>query len=54
MNELFREIVKKTHPDLNKNLPEEDMEERVDLYNEAVKGKNRGNFLSALCAFVSF
>lgn len=48
MNELFREIVKKTHPDLNKNLPEEDMEERVDLYNEAVKGKNRGNFRKIL------
>ena len=48
MNDLFREIVKKTHPDLNKDLPQEEMEERVDLYNEAVKGKQGGNLRKIL------
>ena len=29
MNNLFREVVKKTHPDLNANLPAEDLEEKI-------------------------
>tara|TARA_B100000989_G_scaffold204603_1_gene154893 strand:+ start:626 stop:1306 length:681 start_codon:yes stop_codon:yes gene_type:complete len=48
MNDLFREIVKKTHPDLNKDLPQEEMEEMVDLYNEAVKGKQGGDLRKIL------
>ena len=39
MNELFREIVKKTHPDLNKKPTRGRYGRTVDLYNEAVKGK---------------
>jgi len=48
MNNLFREIVRQTHPDLNKNLPEDDAEEKLDLYNEAVQGKQNGNFRKIL------
>jgi len=48
MNELFREIVKKTHPDLNKNLTDDEVEDRLELYNEAVKGKQGGDFRKIL------
>ena len=48
VNNLFREVVKKTHPDLNKNLPEEELEEMLDLYNEAVESKQNGDFRKIL------
>ena len=48
MNEVFREIVKKTHPDLNKSLTEEELEEKVELYNQAIEGKQDGNFRKVL------
>lgn len=48
MNNLFREVVKKTHPDLNKDLPEEELEERLDLYNEVIQGKQNGDFRKIL------
>ena len=48
VNNLFREVVKKTHPDLNKDLPEEELEERLDLYNEVIEGKQNGDFRKIL------
>lgn len=48
MNELFREIVKKTHPDSNRNLTDDEVEDRLELYNEAVKGKQGGDFRKIL------
>ena len=48
MNDLFREVVKKTHPDLNKNLPEDELNERLDMYNEVVAGKQDGDFRKIL------
>ena len=48
MNNLFREIVIKTHPDKNSNLPEEELKRKVELYQEAIEGKKRGNFRKIL------
>lgn len=48
MNDLFREVVKKTHPDLNKNLPEDELNERLDMYNQVVAGKQDGDFRKIL------
>lgn len=48
VNNLFREVVKKTHPDLNKDLTGEELEERLDLYNEVVEGKQNGDFRKIL------
>jgi hypothetical protein len=48
MNDLFREVVKKTHPDLNKNLPKDELNERLDMYNEVVEGKQSGDFRKIL------
>lgn len=42
--ELFREIVKQTHPDKTKDLPEEEVEARAELYQEATEGKMSGDF----------
>lgn len=44
INDLFRQVAIKTHPDKNKDLPEEELEERKKLFNEAVKGKDSGDF----------
>ena len=44
INDLFRQVAIKTHPDKNKDLPPEEIEERKKLFNEAVKGKDSGNF----------
>lgn len=44
INDLFRQVVIKTHPDKNKDLSEEELEERKNLFNEAVKGKDSGDF----------
>ena len=44
IKDLYREIVKATHPDKTKNLSEEEIQERTDLYNEVVQGKQDGNF----------
>jgi hypothetical protein len=41
---LYREIVKSTHPDKTKDLSENEIEERKELYYEAVKGKKEGDF----------
>lgn len=48
MNDLFREVVKKTHPDLNKNLPEDQINDRLDMYNEVIEGKQNGDFRKIL------
>ena len=48
VNRLFTEIVKKTHPDKNNNIPEKELEKKVDLYNQAVEGKRSGNFRKVL------
>lgn len=48
MNNLFREIVVKTHPDKNSNLPEEELERKVDLYQQAIEGRDKGNFRKIL------
>jgi hypothetical protein len=48
MNDLFREVVKKTHPDLNKDLPENETNERLDMYNEVIEGKQNGDFRKIL------
>ena len=50
INDLFREVVKKTHPDLNQNLPEEEKLERLNLYNEIIEGKQGGDFRKILQA----
>lgn len=42
--ELYREIVKQTHPDKTKNLSEEEIESRAELYQEATEGKMSGDF----------
>ena len=39
---LFREIAIKTHPDKNKNLAEEQLNEHKKLFNEAAKAKKEG------------
>lgn len=44
IKELYREIVKATHPDKTKNLSEQQIEERKQLYLDAVQGKKDGNF----------
>lgn len=44
IKDLYREIVKATHPDKTKNLSEEEIESRNELYNEAVQGKQEGDF----------
>lgn len=41
---LYREIVKSTHPDKTKDLSESEIEDRKELYYEAVKGKRDGDF----------
>ena len=48
MNEVFREVVKQTHPDLNKNLSDDELNERVDMYNEVTEGKQNGDFRKIL------
>ena len=44
MKNLFREIMIKTHPDKNSNLPEEELERKVEIYQQAIEGKENGNF----------
>lgn len=44
INDLFREIVKRTHPDLNKK----NQKEQLEFYNEAVEGKKNGDFRKIL------
>ena len=48
MNEVFREVVKQTHPDLNKNLSDDELNERVDMYNQVTEGKQNGDFRKIL------
>ena len=48
VKELYREIVKNTHPDMLEGLSEEEMEERSDLYRKAVEGKKDGDFYKIL------
>lgn len=44
LKDLYREIVKATHPDKTKNLSEDEIEERKELYLEAVRGKQEGDY----------
>lgn len=44
VKELYREIVKSTHPDMLSGLSEEEIEERAELYRQAVEGKRQGDF----------
>ena len=44
LKDLYREIVKATHPDKTKDLPEHEIEERKELYHEAVRGKQEGDY----------
>jgi len=44
MKDLYREIVKATHPDKTQNLDENEIEERTQLYQEAVSGKQKGDY----------
>ena len=44
LKDLYREIVKATHPDKTKDLPEDEIEERKQLYHEAVRGKQSGDY----------
>ena len=48
MNEVCREVVKQTHPDLNKNLSDDELNERVDMYNQVTEGKQNGDFRKIL------
>lgn len=43
IKELYREIVKNTHPDKTQNLSEEEIESRAELYHEATDGKTSGD-----------
>tara|TARA_Y100000361_G_scaffold29586_1_gene24478 strand:- start:16093 stop:16764 length:672 start_codon:yes stop_codon:yes gene_type:complete len=47
-NELYREIVKITHPDKTRDLSDEEIEERIELYREATLGKEDGDFNKVL------
>lgn len=44
IKEIYREIVKLTHPDKNKELPEKENEHMTDLYHQASEGKETGSF----------
>lgn len=44
IKDLYREIVKATHPDKTQNLPEHEIEERKELYLDAVRGKQEGDY----------
>jgi|13_taG_2_1085334.scaffolds.fasta_scaffold10496_3 hypothetical protein len=44
VKELYREIVKNTHPDMLSGLSEDEIEERAELYRQAVEGKKEGDF----------
>ena len=44
LKDLYREIVKATHPDKTKNLPDSEIEDRKQLYLEAVRGKQDGDY----------
>lgn len=44
IKELYREIVKITHPDKNRNLSEVESEYMANLYYEAIEGKTSGDF----------
>ena len=48
VKELYREIVKNTHPDMLEGLSDDEMEERADLYRKAVEGKKDGDFYKIL------
>jgi hypothetical protein len=47
-NDLYREIVKITHPDKTRDLSDEEIEERIELYREATAGKKDGDFNKVL------
>lgn len=44
IKDLYREIVKATHPDKTANLSDQEIEERNELYLEAVRGKQQGDY----------
>ena len=44
VKELYREIVKQTHPDKTQNLTEAEIESRSELYHQATSGKISGDF----------
>ena len=46
--ELYREIVKETHPDLTQALTDSEIKERASLYQEATEGKHSGDFQKIL------
>lgn len=48
--ELYREIVKETHPDKTKDLDKKEIKNRNKLYRAAVEGKKKGDFWSILKA----
>ena len=48
LKDLFREVVKHTHPDKTSNLSEEEIESRTKLYMEASEGKDSGSFQKIL------
>lgn len=48
--ELYREIVKETHPDKTKDLDKKEIKSRNKLYRAAVEGKKKGDFWGILKA----
>lgn len=48
--ELYREIVKETHPDKTKDLDKKEIKNRNKLYRAAVEGKKKGDFWGILKA----
>lgn len=44
VKDLYREIVKQTHPDKTVGLSEEEIESRAELYQQATSGKLSGDF----------
>lgn len=48
--ELYREIVKETHPDKTKGLDKKEIKNRNKLYQAAVEGKKTGDFWGILKA----
>ena len=42
--DLYRNIIMKTHPDKLSGLSQEDIEKKTELYQQAIKGKEDGDF----------
>lgn len=48
LKQLYREIVKKTHPDKNKNLNKKELEDKTEIYKECTKAYDEDNVIDLL------